>query len=80
VEHLTLLVGKKVVALAPIRHFGSRKGLVRVSFQELRQFLPASFALDVVLPLVSISVPMQLTEPSWLVGRRLTLVRGNRVA
>ena len=40
VEHLTLLVGKKSVALALIRHFGSLKGLARASFQELRQFLP----------------------------------------
>src|SRR6202030_3045785 len=29
VEHLTLLVGKKSVALALIRHFGSLKGLAR---------------------------------------------------
>jgi hypothetical protein len=29
VEQLTLLVGKKSVALALIRHFGSRKGLSR---------------------------------------------------
>jgi hypothetical protein len=36
VEHLTLLVGKKSVALALIRHFGSLKGLARASFQELR--------------------------------------------
>jgi DNA repair protein RadC len=36
VEHLTLLVGKKSVALALIRHFGSLKGLSRASFQELR--------------------------------------------
>jgi len=35
VEHLTLLVGKKSVALAMIRHFGSLKGLARFSFQEL---------------------------------------------
>ena len=40
VEHLTLLVGKKSVALALIRHFGSLKGLTRASFEELRQFLP----------------------------------------
>jgi len=40
VEHLTLLVGRKSVALALIRHFGSLKGLARASFQELRQFLP----------------------------------------
>jgi hypothetical protein len=40
VEHLTLLLGKKSVALALIRHFGSLKGLARASFQELRQFLP----------------------------------------
>jgi hypothetical protein len=31
VEHLTLLVGKKSVALALIRHFGSLKGLARVA-------------------------------------------------
>ena len=40
VEHLTLLVGKKSLALALIRHFGSVKGLARASFQELRRFLP----------------------------------------
>jgi hypothetical protein len=33
VEHLTLLVGKKSVALALIRHFGSLKGLARASFR-----------------------------------------------
>ena len=33
VEHLTLLVGRKSVALALIRHFGSLKGLARASFQ-----------------------------------------------
>ena len=37
----TLLVGKKSVAIALIRHFGSLKGLARASFQELRQFLPS---------------------------------------
>ena len=40
VEHLTLLVGKESVALAPIRHFGSLNAVARASFQELRQFLP----------------------------------------
>src|ERR1700733_582941 len=32
VEHLTLLAGKKSLALALIRHFGSLKGLARASF------------------------------------------------
>jgi DNA repair protein RadC len=40
VEHLTLLVGKKSISLALIRHFGSLKGLARAPFQELWQFLP----------------------------------------
>jgi len=48
VEHLTLLVGKKSVALALIRHFGSLKGLARASFQDLRQFLPRRQAESVV--------------------------------
>jgi DNA repair protein RadC len=51
VEHLTLLVGKKSVALALIRHFGSVKGLARASFQELRQFLPRRQAESVVAAL-----------------------------
>jgi hypothetical protein len=51
VEHLTLLVGKKSVALALIRHFGSLKGLARASFQELRQFLPRRQAESVVAAL-----------------------------
>jgi DNA repair protein RadC len=51
VEHLTLLVGKKSVALALIRHFGSLKGLARASFQELRQFLPQRQAESVVAAL-----------------------------
>jgi DNA repair protein RadC len=55
VEHLTLLVGKKSIALALIRHFGSLKGLARASFQELRQFLPRRQAESVVAAL-SISV------------------------
>ena len=50
-EHLTLLVGKKSVALALIRHFGSPKGLARASFQELRQFLPRRQAESVVAAL-----------------------------
>ena len=54
-EHLTLLVGRKSVALALIRHFGSLKGLARASFQELRQFLPRRQAESVVAAL-SISV------------------------
>jgi DNA repair protein RadC len=37
VEHLTLLVGKKSLALALIRHFGSLKGLARASFLPRRQ-------------------------------------------
>ena len=51
VEHLTLLVGKESVALALIRHFGSLKALARVSFQELRQFLPRRKAEAVVAAL-----------------------------
>jgi len=51
VEHLTLLVGKKSLALALIRHFGSLKGLARASFQELRQFLPRRQAESVVAAL-----------------------------
>jgi DNA repair protein RadC len=51
VEHLTLLVGKKSVALALIRHFGSLKGLAPASFQELRQFLPRRQAESVVAAL-----------------------------
>jgi DNA repair protein RadC len=51
VEHLTLLVGKKSVALALIRHFGSLKGLARASFQELRQLLPRRQAESVVAAL-----------------------------
>jgi DNA repair protein RadC len=51
VEHLTLLVGKKSVALALIRHFGSLKALARASFQELRQFLPRPKAEAVVAAL-----------------------------
>jgi DNA repair protein RadC len=50
-EHLNLLVGKKSVALALIRHFGSLKGLARASFQELRQFLPRRQAESVVAAL-----------------------------
>ena len=48
IEHLTLLVGKRSLALALIRHFGSLKGLARASFQELRQFLPGRQAASVV--------------------------------
>ena len=55
VEHLTLLVGKKSVALALIRHFGSLKGLARASFQELRQFLPRRQA-EAVVAALSMSV------------------------
>ena len=33
-------MGKKSVALALIRHFGSLNAMARASFQELRQFLP----------------------------------------
>jgi DNA repair protein RadC len=51
IEHRTLLVGKKSVALALIRHFGSLKGLARASFQELRQFLPRRQAESVVAAL-----------------------------
>jgi DNA repair protein RadC len=51
VEHLTLLVGKKSLAIALIRHFGSLKGLARASFQELRQFLPRRQAESVVAAL-----------------------------
>jgi DNA repair protein RadC len=51
VEHLTLLVSKKSVALALIRHFGSLKALARASFQELRQFLPRRKAEAVVAAL-----------------------------
>ena len=50
-EHLTLLVGKKSVALALLRHFGSLKGLARASFRELRQFLPRRQAESVVAAL-----------------------------
>jgi DNA repair protein RadC len=50
VEHLSLLVGKESVALALIRHFGS-KALARASFQELRQFLPRRKAEAVVAAL-----------------------------
>jgi DNA repair protein RadC len=50
VEHLTLL-GKKSVALALIRHFGSLKGMALASFQELRQFLPRRQAESVVAAL-----------------------------
>jgi hypothetical protein len=49
VEHLTLLVGRKSVALALMRHFGSLKGLARASFQELRQFL-RGVRLSLLLP------------------------------
>ena len=49
VEHLTLLIDKKSVAL--IRHFGSLKALPRASFQELRQFLPRRSAEAVVAAL-----------------------------
>jgi hypothetical protein len=63
VEHLTLLVGRKSVALALIRHFGSLKGLARASFQELRQFLPRRQAESVVAAL-SMSV---IARPSMLV-------------
>ena len=48
-KHLTLLVGRKSVALALIRHFVSLKGLARASFQELRQFLPRRQAESVVI-------------------------------
>jgi len=51
VEHLTLLVGKKSLAFALIRHFGSLKALTRASFQELRQFLPRRLAESVVAAL-----------------------------
>jgi DNA repair protein RadC len=51
VEHLTLLVGRKSVALALICHFGSLKGLARASFQELWQFLPRRQAESVVAAL-----------------------------
>jgi DNA repair protein RadC len=51
VEYLTLLVGRKSVALALIRHFDSLKGLARASFQELRQFLPRRQAESVVAAL-----------------------------
>jgi DNA repair protein RadC len=51
VEHLTLLVGKKSVAIALIRHFGSLEALARASFQELRQFLPRRSAESVVAAL-----------------------------
>jgi DNA repair protein RadC len=51
VEHLTLLVGKKSVALALIRHSGSLGGLARASCQELRQFLPRRQAESVVAAL-----------------------------
>ena len=47
-EHLTLLIGKKSVALALIRHFGSLQALARASFQKLRQFLPRRQAESVV--------------------------------
>ena len=46
-----LLVGKKSVAVALIRHFRSLKGLARASFQELRQFLPRRQAESVVAAL-----------------------------
>jgi len=52
VEHLTLLVGKKSIALALISHFGSLKGLARASFQELRQFLPRRETESVVAALL----------------------------
>jgi excinuclease UvrABC nuclease subunit len=48
VEHLTLLVGKKSVALALLRRFGSLKGLAHASFQELRRILPRGQAESVV--------------------------------
>jgi DNA repair protein RadC len=51
VEHLTLLVGRKFVALALIRHFGSLKAMARASLQELRQFLPRRSAEAVVAAL-----------------------------
>jgi hypothetical protein len=50
-ERLTLLVGKKSVALAVIRHFSLVRGLARASFQELRQFLPRRHAESVVAAL-----------------------------
>jgi DNA repair protein RadC len=56
VEYLTLLVGKKSVALALIRHFGSLKSLSRASFQELRQFLPQRKAEAVVAALSMSSI------------------------
>jgi DNA repair protein RadC len=46
VEHLTLLVGRKSVALALIRHFGSLKAMARASFQELRQEVLRVILLD----------------------------------
>jgi hypothetical protein len=63
-EHLTLLVGKKSVALALIRHFGSLKGLARASFQELRQFLPRRQAESVV---AALSMSVISRTPSTLV-------------
>ena len=39
-ELLVLLVGKKSIATALVRHFGSLKALSHASFRELRQFLP----------------------------------------
>jgi DNA repair protein RadC len=56
VEHLALIVGKKSVALALIRRFGSLKGLSRASFQELRQFLPQRKAEAVVAALSMSSI------------------------
>jgi hypothetical protein len=44
-------VGKKSVALALIRHFGSLKSLARASFQEPRHFLPRRSAEAVVAAL-----------------------------
>jgi DNA repair protein RadC len=42
VEHLTLLVGKKSVALALIRHFGSLKGLVSSRFLSGTTAIPSA--------------------------------------
>jgi hypothetical protein len=85
VEHLTLLVGRKSVALALIRHFGSLKGLARASFQELRQFLPRRQAESVVAALSMCVIAEteharseQLDNPA--IRRECGQLRGERIA
>ena len=61
VEHLTLLVGKKSVALALIRHFGSLKGLARLLSGITA--IPSEGQAESVVAALSMSV---ITEPNCL--------------